>query len=155
MKTFLAFLAVLALGALQSAFSRLPDFLLICAVIVTLTLPARTAIALCIFAGLLKDSFGANPFGINTVLFTLWCFLILRLNRKITIDNNFMRTLLMFIIAFTQSTINGIILLYLGMTMPPGIFLRIVLVDSLYSMAVFIPVWELAKRFIFENRSFH
>ena len=151
---FLFFLAVIILGTLQAAFNYMPDFLLISVVIAALFLPARAAMALGIFAGLFKDSFGASSFGINTVLFTFWSFSILKLNRKITFDNDLMRLALVFTAGFLQNTVNGALRLYLGTTIPPGIFLRITLASSAYNTLVFIPVLSLCRRFIFENRRF-
>jgi len=154
MKVFLFFAAVLILGALQAALNHLPDLLLICAIIAALSLPWKPALALAAFAGLFKDCFAANSGGINTLFFVLWSFLIIRLNRKITIDNNFMRALLVFIVALAHNTAGGITLLYLGTVVPPGIFLRIAVLNSLYTAAVFIPLLNTAKRFILENRNF-
>lgn len=154
MKIFLFFLFAVVLGTLQAAFNYMPDFLLICVVIAALFLPARAAVALGITAGIFKDSFGGNIFGVNTVLFVLWGLLILKLNRKITFDNDFMRLALVFITALLQSAVSGALRLYLGTTIPPGIFLRIALVGSIYNALVFIPVLRLCRRFIFESRSF-
>jgi len=40
-------------------------------------------------------------------LFTLWCFLISRLNSKITLDYNFIRVPLIFIVAILHNAASG------------------------------------------------
>ncbi|MDI6606116.1 MAG: rod shape-determining protein MreD, partial [Candidatus Omnitrophota bacterium] len=106
MRNWSFFFLILILGILEltlfnyfKIFNIKPDLFLVCAVLASLFLEPRPAIALSLFAGLFKDSFSSNLFGINAVLFTLWSFLILKLNRKITLDNNFLRLGLVFIVA--------------------------------------------------------
>lgn len=143
MKIFLFFIAVAALGLLQAALNPAPDFLLICAVTAALFLPMKAALAVSLFSGLLKDSFSANP-PINTVLFVLWAFLILRLNRKISLDSNFRRMILVFTVSLLHNAASGIILLYLGRVIPPGIFLRIAALAPLYNTAAYTLLSKLA-----------
>lgn len=158
MKNWVFFVLVLILGILQltfldwfKIFNLNPDLLLISAVIISLSVGWRTALALSVFAGLFKDSFGANIFGINTILFSLWSFSIARLNKKISIDNNFMRITLVFMVALLHNTINGIILLYLGRVIPLGIFLRIVLFASIYTTLASPLIYLMVKRFVFNS----
>ncbi len=143
MRYWIFFLAVIVLGILQmtildyfKVFGVKPDLLLISVVIAALVFEFKRAFILSVFAGILKDAFGANAFGINTLLFPLWSFLIIRLNKEITIDYNFIRIALVFIISLLHNTITGLILIYSGNLIPLGLFLRIVSLQSIYTALV-------------------
>ncbi|MFH0762419.1 MAG: rod shape-determining protein MreD [Candidatus Omnitrophota bacterium] len=158
MRNWLFFSLILILGALELTFlgyfrifNIKPDLFLLCAVLASLMLEASPAVVLSLFAGLLKDSCSSNPFGINTVLFFLWSLIIIKLNRKISLDNNFLRMGLVFIVALLNNSFSGITLLYLGRGIPLGIFLRTVLIGSLYTALAVPPVFSIIKRFIFNN----
>jgi len=117
-------------------FNVKPDLILIIISLCSLVLELRWALALSIFAGLFKDAFGVSVFGINTLLFPIWSFLIIKLAKKISIDNNYLRMGLIFIIATLHNTITGITVIYLGSFISLGIFLRIVFVGSLYTAVI-------------------
>jgi hypothetical protein len=70
------------------------------------------------------------------LLFTLWGFLIIELNKKISIDNDLRRVVLIFILAIMHNTIRGLIFVYLGNFIPVGIFFRTVSLGSIYTAAV-------------------
>lgn len=146
MKKWIFFVIIVALGMLQvtilnyfKIFGVKPDLLLISVVIASLFFEFKWAFILSVFAGLFKDIFGANIFGINTLLFPLWSFLIVRLNKQITIDYNFVRIALIFIISLLHNTITGLILIYSGNLILLGLFLRIVSLQSIYT-AVVLPL---------------
>jgi len=145
-------LVVIILGLLQviildyfKIFGVKPDLLLISAVIASLVFEFKWAFILSLFAGLFKDVFGATTFGINTLLFALWSFLIVRLNKEITIDYNFIRMVLIFIVCLLHNTITGLIFIYLGNFIPLGIFLRIVSVGSIYTALISLLVLKLSE----------
>jgi rod shape-determining protein MreD len=52
-----------------------PDLLLVAVVIAGLFLETRAAIIFGMFAGIFKDVFRVNAFGLNVILFSLWGFL--------------------------------------------------------------------------------
>ena len=121
-------------------FNVKPDLLLISVIIASLFFEPVWAISLSIFAGILKDIFSVNAFGMNTVLFFLWSFLIIKLSRKIIFDSNYIRLALMFIIAILNSIIVRLIFLFLGNFISWGIFLRITFIESLYTALIFLLV---------------
>jgi rod shape-determining protein MreD len=143
MKSFIFFLVIVILGVLQltvvdyfKVFNLRPDLFLIAAVMAGLIFNLRRALAFSIFAGMLKDVFGVTGFGLNSLLFFLWGLLIARLSREVSLDNNFIRIGLVFIIAVMHNTISGIIFIYSGNFVPLGIFLRIVCFGSLYTALI-------------------
>ena len=121
-------------------FNVKPDLLLISVIIASLFFAPGWAISLSIFAGILKDIFSVNAFGMNTILFFLWSFLIIKLSRKIIFDSNYIRLALIFIIAILNSIISRLIFLFSGNFISWGIFLRITSVESLYTALIFLLV---------------
>ena len=53
-----------------------PDLILIMAILASFIFGFREAILLSFIAGALKDALGAQAFGINSLLFPLWSFLL-------------------------------------------------------------------------------
>ena len=140
---WITLLVIIILGLLQvtvldyfKVFGIKPDLLLASVVLASLYLELKWVLGLGIFAGSLKDIFSANPLGLNTLLFPLWIFLIINLSRKISIDKDFIRAILIFIIVFFNNIIARIILLLLGKFIPWGVFLRIAFLESFYTAFV-------------------
>ncbi|MBU0709395.1 MAG: rod shape-determining protein MreD [Candidatus Omnitrophica bacterium] len=125
------------------------DLLLISVVIASLSFRFRSAMLIAVFAGLIKDAFAAGSFGLNTLLFPLWTFSILRLSQDIDIDNNMIRLALICIIAALQNIICGSVLIYLGKSIPIGVFLRIVFIGSIYTTIVFPLIYRISKDIIY------
>ena len=155
-------LLILALGMLQvtvldmmKIFFLKPDLLLLAAVTVTLMLDFKAAFILSLFAGLLKDVFSANPFGINTVLFALWSFAIMKLSRKIPLDYDIIRVALAAIIVVLHNIISAVFLVYYGEFISVGIILRTVIIGSLYTTAFFLPVFKISELILLRLMPFH
>lgn len=110
-----------------------PDFFLVCVFIASLFFELRWSIIFSVALGIFKDSFSPDTFGLNIILFSLWSFLIVKVSRKVTIEDNITRTFLLFIVALLQNIISGLLLFYSGGNVPTGIFLRIVFLGSLYT----------------------
>lgn len=126
-----------------------PDLLLICAVMSGLLVKEyRWAIALSLFSGAIKDILCVNTLGINTLLFPLWTFLVIRLSRKVTLDNTPLRLLTIFLAALLNDISARLIFLFLGNPATTGgAFLRIVFFEPLYtSLAAFFILVKLIPR---------
>lgn len=144
-KKFIFFIIIVISGILQVSilntiriFYVKPDLILICVVLASLIFEFKWAFFLSIFCGILKDSFSASTFGINTILFPVWCFLIIELAKKISIDFDWIRLAVVFIISVLHNITTGIILIYLGNFIPLGIFCRNVSVGAIYT-TLFLP----------------
>jgi len=141
----LIFIAVILFFALLQAtilnylniFNVKPDLLLTSVVIACLYLEPVQAISLSIFAGVMKDIFSVNAFGINTILFFLWSFLVIKLSREISFDSSYVRLVLIFIIAILNNIVIRLIFLFLGNFISWGIFLRITFIEPLYTALIF------------------
>lgn len=113
-----------------------PDLLLIALVTVSLSFRLRLALSLSVFIGFLKDTFSINTFGLNTLLFPLWTFLIIKLSRKVVLENNFIRALLVILVIIFNNLTTRFINLIFGQSIPIGIFLRVTCLESLYTLAI-------------------
>ena len=146
MRKFLLFPVILVLGILQSViFSRFkifnagPDLLLVSAVLAGIFFGPKWALPLALFAGAFKDALSVGAFGINTLLFVSWGFLAVKLSRKIVIDDNFRAAVVVLIIGLFNNLLRGLVHIYLGNPLPPGIYFRIVFIESVYT-ALFTPI---------------
>ena len=151
MKNFIFIAIIIIFGLLQATvlnyiniFNVKPDLLLISVIIASLFFEPTWAISLSIFAGILKDVFSVNAFGMHTILFFLWSFLIIKLSRKITLDDNYIKLVLIFIIAILNNIIIRLIFLFLGNFISLGLFLRITFINSLYTAFIFLLVLKFA-----------
>jgi rod shape-determining protein MreD len=122
-----------------------PDLLLVAVVIAGLFLETRAAIIFGMFAGIFKDVFGVNAFGLNVILFSLWGFLSANISRKVSIDDNVTRVFLVFIIALLQNIASFLSLSLSGSFVPVGIFLRISSLGSLYTALTLPLILKIAK----------
>lgn len=122
-----------------------PDLFLICVFIASLFFELRWSIIFSVLLGIFKDSFSPDTFGLNIILFSLWSFLIVKVSRKITIEDNITRALLLFIVALLQNIISGLLLFYSGGNVPTGIFLRIILLGSLYTALILPLILKIVK----------
>jgi len=152
MKKFVFLLVILGLGILEESllsnfriFGASADMLLIVVVVASLTFRYGWALAFAIFAGLLRDCFSPNTFGLNIVLFTLWSLLIIRLSREIPIESAFLRFATVFIITFLHVLISGIIFISLGRLIPMGIFLHRLFFTSILTAGVCLLIFKLVE----------
>lgn len=160
MRNWLFLPIIVVLGILQvtildyfGIFGVKPDLLLISVVILSLfSLRLKWILFLSIFVGILKDLLGVNAFGINTLLLPLWSFLIIKLSKKITIDNNFIFATVVFIITVFNDIITTLIFLFLGNLVQWGIFLRITFLGSLYTAFVSPLIFKFIKQVILKEK---
>lgn len=118
-------------------FGAKPNLMLITVVIASLFFELKWAIAFSIFAGALKDIFSITAFGINTLLFPLWSFLIMELSKRICLDNNFVRVALIFILGiFNEIIFRFMFAISNSYFIPTSVFLRIAILGSLYSASL-------------------
>jgi len=113
-----------------------PDIMLVAVVIAGLCFELRWAFFYALIAGLLKDTFSSSPHILYTILFIFLAFFISKIRRKISIDNNFMRLVLIFIVSFLCSVVIGILFSLWARFIPIGIFLRTAFLDSIFTVSV-------------------
>jgi rod shape-determining protein MreD len=127
-----------------------PDLILISVVIASLYFEAKWALFSSVFAGILKDAMGVYAFGINTLLFPLWAYLIIRLSKKISTDNDFIPAAFIFIVVILHNIIARLIFLsFANSVMPLGVFARITFLGSLYTALVFLLVLRVIRPLLY------
>lgn len=143
MKKFFLLLLLMILVFLQLIWPRVltffnlkPDLLLIFVVAAVFFLNFKLALSLSILAGLAKDVFMPLDFGVNTVLFVFWSYLIYKLMRQIVVENVYRRLILILIVAVLNNLFIGIYYLHNGALVPFGIFLRNLIFTSIYTAAL-------------------
>ncbi len=153
MKKWVLLLTIIALATLQltwpgflTFFNARPDLLLIFVIAAVFYLDFKVALVLSILCGLLKDVFLPGSFGINTILFPAWCYVIWRLGRQISTELGFIRPALVLTTALLNNIISGLQSVNLGGTIPPGIFLRNLIIPSLYTAALSPLIFKLTKK---------
>lgn len=143
-------LAALLQGTVLNSFRFFwvrPDLLLCSVVIASLTLRPRWALISACLAGLLKDSLGVYPFGVNTLLFPLWSLLIMRLKKDITVESHPLipPAILVILCILNNLSIRMIFLSLGGLMLPAGIFIRTIIIESAYTGLVFPLLLKAAK----------
>jgi rod shape-determining protein MreD len=119
-------------------FNVKPDLLLMLAITASFCFDFKEAIFLSIVASLLKDALGTGGFGLNAPLFCLWSLLLSIVNRQISFDNEIFRAVIIGVVTLLHNLLLGVAHVYAGRIVPPGIFLRIILLEPLFTTLVFL-----------------
>lgn len=116
-----------------------PDLLLVVIVILSVFLEWRWVLFYSLFAGILKDAFCFEPFGVNTVLFPLISYLVYKVSRKISVEDIYALMVVVFAAVILNNSIIRVIFVFSAKIIPSGIFTRGIFIESLYS-AVLSPL---------------
>ncbi len=123
-----------------------PDLLLVFAVSLVFYLDLKTALIFSILAGLAKDIFLPLTLPINAISFSVWSYLVYRLSRQISCEEDYVRLGIILIAAFLNNIAGGLQVLNSGNIVPPGIFLRNLIIPSVYSAALSPLVFKFIER---------
>lgn len=153
MKKAFLFLAVIILSILQLTwpgflvfFHCKPDFLLVFAVSAVFYLDFKSALIAAVIAGLAKDIFLPGDLPINTILFSLWSYLVYRLSQQISTDSHYVRLAIVLIAAFFNNIATGLWVINSGNIIPAGIFIRNLIIPPVYSTVLSPLVFKLIKK---------
>lgn len=155
MKKWFFLLSIIGLVFLQltwpvflSFFNCKPDFLLILIVTLVFYLDFKTALFFAVLTGLTKDLFLRQSFAINTILFSIWSYLIYLLRRQISTENDYVRVAIVLIAALLNNIVSGLQAVNSGGVIPPGIFLRNLIISSVYTALLSVLVFKLTKKIV-------
>lgn len=130
--------AIIAAAILQTTifnylriFSVKPDLLLLSVATASLIFNFRAAFMSAIFCAILKDALMVNAFGMNIILFPSYVFLLKRISKSISLDNNFIRIFLVFGLAVIDALLTRLFLWH--KFIPIGISLKVIFIGSLYT----------------------
>ena len=148
---FLLIIIILATLGLQwpsflNFFYCKPDLLLIFMVALVFYTDFRTALLFGILAGLAKDVFLPGALAINTLCFSIWIYLIYRLSRQISTEEDYVRWSIVLVAALLNNLVIGLQTVATGNIMPPGIFLRNLIIITVYTTALSPLIFKLTKR---------
>jgi len=132
-----------------------PDLFLISVVLAGIYCEIRWALFISLFSGILKDILGINTFGINTLLLPLLCFLVLQLNKKLSIENYFLCSIVTFISTLFYAALTRLISQYLNNFIPYSVFLRISFLEALYTSLIFPLIFRAISKLIYAVRENH
>ncbi len=149
----LVYLAVFICAILQATllnYFRLwgtkPDILLLACVVASLSFSLEKSLCIAVLAGFLKDILSLNHYGISTLLFPVIVFLVFKLSRKISADDSNFGAMLVFFAVILNGVISKIFLEFFGTFIPVGVFLRVIIIEALYSSAVSLLVFKIILR---------
>jgi len=141
MKKWVFFLVIFVCALLQPTvlnsirfFGVKPDLLLICVVIAALEFELKWALIFSVLAGLFKELLGVQPSGFNAIMFGFWSLLIIRLKRDVSFDNLYMVIALTAVVTLVHHLLVGLALVYFGSFIPLGIFVRIIIIETFYTV---------------------
>jgi rod shape-determining protein MreD len=123
-----------------------PDLLLIFAVALVFYTDFKTALLFGVLAGLAKDIFLPGHLAINTICFGIWVYLIYRLSRQISTDENYVRLAIILAVALLNNIIIGLQSVAAGNIIPAGIFLRNLILTSVYTSLLSPLIFKLTKK---------
>jgi rod shape-determining protein MreD len=153
MKNIRILLAIILLATLQlnwpgflNFFHCKPDLLLIFSLSLVFHADFKFALIFGALAGLAKDVFLPWSLGINMLLFSLWVYGVDRLNRRICADEFYVRWAIVLACALLNNFIVGLQSVTAGNIMPLGIFLRNLILVSVYTTLVSPLVFKLTKK---------
>ncbi len=126
-----------------------PDLLLIFMAALVFYTDFKTALIFGILAGLTKDVFLPWTLAINTICFSIWSYLIYRLGHQISIEENYVRLAVVLAVGLLNNFIIGMQNVAVGNIIPLGIFLRNMIIVSVYSMALAPLIFKLTKKIAF------
>ena len=123
-----------------------PDLLLIFMVALVFYTDFKTALIFGILAGLVKDVFLTQTLAINTISFSIFSYAVYRVGRQISTEENYVRLAIILVVALLNNLIIGIQSAAGGNIIPWGIFLRNLILVSVYS-TLFAPlIFKLTKK---------
>jgi len=153
MKKLLFLLVIVVLATLElvwpsflNFFSCKPDLLLVFTVALVFYTDFRTALLLGALCGLTKDAF--LPWGpaINALCFSLWSYAVHRISRQISTEENYVRLGIVLVVSLFNNLVIGLYSLTSGIMLPAGIFLRNLILISIYTVIISPLIFKLTKK---------
>lgn len=126
-----------------------PDMLLCCVILAGVFFNRKWAFIFSLSAGLMKDIFGLETFGLNLILFYGWIYLIVSLSKKISIDDSLVLSVFGFAVVFLNDIVIRFIYISFGRDIPFGAFLRITCIESVYTAFVLLLLIKMLDHFKF------
>jgi len=114
-------------------FNCKPDLLLVFAISLSFFTDLKTTLIFSVLAGLAKDFFAFPPLAVNTISFGAFSYFAYKLSTQISSENEYVRLFIVLSAVFLNNLVLGILVVNSQNTVSPGIFLRTLVVPSVYS----------------------
>jgi len=124
-----------------------PDFPLVVMVMANLYLEGGWCLFFSLCAGISKDIWGAETFGVNMFLFPLWGIAIRELSKKIALDSRLLQVALISVIVILHNIMIRLTFFYSGVNGAWGAFLLSSLIASIYTSVVSWAVFKIIDRY--------
>jgi len=112
-----------------------PNLILIILIISCLKLDLKWAVALGIYSGFMQELFTINALPVDIFLYPAVSLLVVKLSRKITLENNLLRLILVLVVVLTVSAIR-LAMNTSGQIIPMGVMFRTILLEMALSLIV-------------------
>ncbi|MBM3249237.1 MAG: rod shape-determining protein MreD [Candidatus Omnitrophica bacterium] len=122
-----------------------PDLCLIMTLIAAFNFRPKWAFGFGVFAGLMKDIFSSGGFGMNVAVFSLLVFLVVELNRRLPLDYGLIQLAVAFIVSILSNILSATAAAASGKTVSAGISAGMILLASVYTALIFLPVSRILK----------
>ena len=96
-----------------------------------------------LFAGIFRDIFSILPFGFNVIISILWVILAKQISRRLSIENNFIRSTMLFLIILLNNLFLQSLLFVLDRPIAMGIFLKTASLESIFTLLLALPMYRL------------
>jgi rod shape-determining protein MreD len=126
-------------------FNIKPNLILIALMIVSISFKLEWSLIFSLILGALTDLLGISKPGISVLFFPLLCFLIIKLSRKITLDNAYIFSAFTGILVVIYGLTTRFFLLSLGNSISIGIFLRVIFIESIYTALISLIIFKEIK----------
>jgi rod shape-determining protein MreD len=126
-----------------------PDLFLISVVIAAIYFTPTEALLISLFSGVLKDVFSINTFGINTFIFAILCFMLVRLSKEVTLDSVPAAGTVTFLAILICALFLRLVSLYSDNFIPLLVFLRISFLEAMYTALIFPLVFKITRKVIY------
>jgi rod shape-determining protein MreD len=142
---FLALFQVTCLESFQLLGAK-PDLFLISVVLAAFYFPAGQALLISLSVGLLKDVFAVNNFGLNSLLLPLLCFLLIQLNKRLSVEYVPILALITFAASLFYASLSRLVFHYQNNFILYSSFWRIGFLTALYTALILPLVLKLINK---------
>ncbi|MCK9595130.1 MAG: rod shape-determining protein MreD [Candidatus Omnitrophica bacterium] len=125
-----------------------PDLLLISVVVAGIYFEFGWALFFSLFAGILKDVFTAGSFGMSSLFFPVVAFLIIQLNKRLTIENNTSCSVVVFLSSIVYDGLVRLLSVYMNDLVSYPVFFRVSILGALYTSIVMFVLLRPIKKII-------
>ena len=144
-----AFLVLLIIALLQSTllnyfciFNVKPNAIFLTLILFIPFFHLRWLVAFAFFGGIFHDLFSIFPFAPNAVIYILWIIFARQISRRLSMENDFIRSaLLCFMILLNNLALQSILFI-LDNPIAMGTFLKIISIESIFTLLLALPIYR-------------